>query len=321
MTSPFGVKTKTSSGNRSTFTASRNSCGSASSCCHSSSWRSQANFCSSSSRAARAPFLVLPVRRDAELGVAVHLARADLHLHALAVGADHGGVQRLVAVGLGQRDVVLEAPRHRAPDRVHDAERRVDSSAAPSRMIAEGDHVVDLVERDALRLHLRVDRGEVLQPPGHLGDEPASASFAESTPITSSMYCSRSAAPRRAASLELLGHARAAACGRRGPRARASSSRCRAGARAARRCRASPARCGARASSGMYVERAHVVEPVGELDQQDADVLRHRDQHLAEVLGLAFARRGELDLRDLGEALDQEGDLVAEQAPDLARAW
>ena len=36
------------------------------------------------------------------------------------------------------------------------------------------------------------------------------------------------------------------------------------------------------------VERAHVVQPVGELDQDDAHVARHRQQHLAEVLGLRF---------------------------------
>jgi urocanate hydratase len=34
------------------------------------------------------------------------------------------------------------------------------------------------------------------------------------------------------------------------------------------------------------VQRAHVVQPVGELDEDDADVLRHREQHLAETLGL-----------------------------------
>jgi hypothetical protein len=33
-------------------------------------------------------------------------------------------------------------------------------------------------------------------------------------------------------------------------------------------------------------ERAHVVQPVGELDEQDADVARHRDDHLADVLSL-----------------------------------
>ena len=33
-------------------------------------------------------------------------------------------------------------------------------------------------------------------------------------------------------------------------------------------------------------DRAHVVEPVGELDQDHPDVGRHRDHHLSVVLGL-----------------------------------
>ena len=33
-------------------------------------------------------------------------------------------------------------------------------------------------------------------------------------------------------------------------------------------------------------ERAHVVEPVGELDEHDADVVGHRQEHLPDVLGL-----------------------------------
>ena len=119
--------------------------------------------------------LVLPVRRDAELGALVHLARADLHLHALAVRADHGRVQRLVGVGLGQRDVVLEAARHGRPDRVDQTERVVDGLLGAVEDDPERDHVVDLLERDALLLHLRVDRGEVLEPAGHLRPEPGLA--------------------------------------------------------------------------------------------------------------------------------------------------
>ena len=34
------------------------------------------------------------------------------------------------------------------------------------------------------------------------------------------------------------------------------------------------------------VQRAHVVQAIGELDEDDPDVLRHREQHLADVLGL-----------------------------------
>ncbi len=41
----------------------------------------------------------------------------------------------------------------------------------------------------------------------------------------------------------------------------------------------------------QVMQRAHVVETIGELDQDDADVVDHREQHLAEVLRLPlFAR-------------------------------
>ena len=65
------------------------------------------------------------------------------------------------------------------------------------------------------------------------------------------------------------------------------------------------------------VERAHVVQPVGELDQDDADVLRHREQHLAEALGLRVLARVELDLVELGESVDHVGDELAERGLDL----
>ena len=54
--------------------------------------------------------LVGPMRGDAVLRVRVHVERSDLNLDALALRADDRGVQGLVAVGLRQSDVVLEAP-------------------------------------------------------------------------------------------------------------------------------------------------------------------------------------------------------------------
>jgi hypothetical protein len=54
--------------------------------------------------------LVEPVRGDAGLGHRVHGLGADLELHRRAQRAHQRGVQRLVAVGLGDGDVVLEAP-------------------------------------------------------------------------------------------------------------------------------------------------------------------------------------------------------------------
>jgi hypothetical protein len=66
--------------------------------------------------------LVLPVRGDAFFGDAVHLFGADLHLELVAALAHHRGVQRLVAVGAGNGDEVLDAPRHRPPQRVDEPE-------------------------------------------------------------------------------------------------------------------------------------------------------------------------------------------------------
>ena len=65
------------------------------------------------------------------------------------------------------------------------------------------------------------------------------------------------------------------------------------------------------------VQRPHVVEAVGELDQQHADVVRHGEQELAEVLGLALAVGLRLDLRQFGDAIDKPGDIGAEQRVDL----
>jgi hypothetical protein len=65
------------------------------------------------------------------------------------------------------------------------------------------------------------------------------------------------------------------------------------------------------------VQGAHVVQPVGQLDQQDADILGDRQDEFAEVLGLAKVLLGELQLGKLGDALHQLGDLLPEQLGDL----
>ena len=65
------------------------------------------------------------------------------------------------------------------------------------------------------------------------------------------------------------------------------------------------------------LDRAQVVEPVGELDQDHADVLGHRDDELAVVLGLRLLAALELDARQLGDALDELRDLLAELGADV----
>ena len=56
---------------------------------------------------------------------------------------------------------------------------------------------------------------------------------------------------------------------------------------------------------------AHVVQAVGELDDDDADVVAHSQEHLAQVPGLLLVHRGDLDVRELGHAVDKVGDRLA----------
>jgi hypothetical protein len=66
-----------------------------------------------------------------------------------------------------------------------------------------------------------------------------------------------------------------------------------------------------------HAQRAHVVQAVGQLDQDDAHVRRHGQQHLAEVLGLGLDHALEFDLLQLGQAVDQVRDLRAEALDQL----
>ena len=65
------------------------------------------------------------------------------------------------------------------------------------------------------------------------------------------------------------------------------------------------------------LQRAHVVQAVGELDQQHADVVGDRQQQLAQVFGLLGLARDQLQPLQLGQPLDQRADLVAEHLVDL----
>ena len=67
---------------------------------------------------------------------------------------------------------------------------------------------------------------------------------------------------------------------------------------------------------GHVLQRAHVVEAVRELDEDDADVVDHREQHLAEVLDLALLAARERNRADLGHPLDDVRDVVAKGIAD-----
>ena len=62
----------------------------------------------------------------------------------------------------------------------------------------------------------------------------------------------------------------------------------------------------------QVLEGAHVVQAIGELDEHDADVGNHGQQHFSDVFCLTVFAIGELNFVDLGDALYDVGDLVAE---------
>ena len=66
-------------------------------------------------------------------------------------------------------------------------------------------------------------------------------------------------------------------------------------------------------------DRAHVVQPVAQLDEQDPRVLGHGDQHLAHGCGLRCLARVERDPLQLGDAVDDLGHGGAEARFELGQ--
>ena len=267
-----------------------------------------------------APALVQPVRRDAVLGLLVHLARAHLDLERLPLGPDHGRVQRAVAVELRHRDEVLEPPGHRLPERVDEPERRV-AVARPllARALADDAHrgqVVDLVELAAALGHLVVDRVEVLRARRDVRRNVRLAQLlAEDL---------RGLVGLRLAVGALVGDHRldlgVLAWMQRLEREVLELPLERVDAEPVRERRVHLERLARLLRLlllPLVLDRPHVVEAVGELDEDDADVLRHRDDHLPVVLGLGLLAALEADPRQLRDALDELRDLGAELGAEL----
>ena len=247
--------------------------------------------------------LVEPVRGNAGLGDPVHRMRADLDFDRHAVGADQRRVQRLVAVDLGDGDVVLELAGHRLVQAVQRAEREI-----AGRCVADRDpdavDVEHLGEGQMLFGHFLVDRVEVLFPAGNRGlDTGLGQSLAD--PVKNAVHTLPPVAARRANRLgehlvaqrvqmpecEFLDLAvkavQAEAVGDRGVDLQ-------------RLARDPPPLFRA-----DRIERAHVVQAIGQLDQHDAHVARHREQHLAEVFRLGVLLGLELDAVELGHPVDE----------------
>ena len=246
--------------------------------------------------------LVLPVRGNAVFGGEVHVPGTYLHLEGYALGADDGRVHALIAVRLRRGNVVLEAAGHGLVHVVYHAQRVVAVRDAVDDD-AEGAEVEDAVYVQLLGKHLAVDAVNVLDAPVdrgvyalvvhallylllHLVHEDAKRIHARGEGVGYLLVALAVEVVERAVlqlPLYLL--------------------------------HAEPVRDGGvylHRFSGLYellfsalvVHGAHVVQAVGNFDEDDTDVLRHGDEHLAQVLGLLLLVARILHARQLGDALD-----------------
>jgi hypothetical protein len=261
------------------------------------------------------------VRRDTVLGVVVHLPCPDLHFDCFAVLVVDRRMQTLVQVIFRPRDIVVELARDRLPQVMDDAQHlialgdRIDDHA-------DGAHVENLVEWQILALHLVIDAGDVL---GAAADcrvvEAAAAQFV---------------LQRRHDVLHVL----FAACtplvdlGRDTPvRLRVEIAQAQVfqlpldlpDAKPVRQRRENLGRLSRDQLLLLWLhiaERPHIMQPVGQLYEHDADIVAHRHEHLADVLDFLVDDAGALsagflvqidrDRLQFGDPVDQSCDCRAE---------
>ena len=259
--------------------------------------------------------LVFPVGGDAVFGRLVHLPRADLHLEGDALMADDGRVERLIHIRLRRGDIVLEAPRHQI-EQVMDVAENVIAVRDRIDDHAKGIHIIKLVDRLVLRLHLAIDGIDVLDA---AVDRAVDAHGGQ---------------PRRDGRLDLLheavglglmsveiGHDVVIAHGvevfQAGvlqlPFDLLHTETVRQRGVDIHRL----ARFGDLLGRSLVFHRARVVQPVADLDEHHADVLAHGHEHLAQILHLLLLERGIFDARQLRDALDQRRDRLTELPGDL----
>ena len=267
-----------------------------------------------SRRRLAAAILVFPVRSHALLGDAVHLLRANLYLKRLA-GMNHGRVQGLIQIRARHGDVVLEPARHRPPDLMDHAERAV---AVLHRV---GDHadrqqIVNLIEIALLLLDFLVQRIEALHAALDFGGDSVLDHFAANRVLHFEKEFVEDFLLRRDFLLQLEKRLGLEIAERQILELAADQ----AHAETVRDGRVDIERLARDALLALgreEFERAHVVQAVAELHHHHANVVDHREQHLADVFRLAIFRGEQIELADLGDAFDQPRDIRTERFRDF----
>src|SRR5579884_128760 len=257
--------------------------------------------------------LVFPVGGDALFGDAVHLLSANLNLEGLAA-MNQSSVERLIEVGTRHGDVVLEAAGDGAPDVMDDAKRSV-TIALRIGDDADRQKIVNLFKSALLPNKLSMERIKAFDAGFELGGNSAFHEFGANRGLNlleeSLMnggfrgdFLLQSEKTFRLEDAEgqifqlIADQAHSQAMG--------------------------DGRVDIQGFTGDALllfrleefDGAHVVEPVGQFDDHDADVVHHGKKHLADVFGLARFGSDHVEAADLGDALDQARGFRAEAGFD-----
>ena len=252
---------------------------------------------------------------DSNLCHVVHGAGTDLHLKRSPIKGDHRRVQALIKVVFRHCNVVIKLTRDWAPHRVHRPKRRV-ALAEVFDHNSDRKDVIDLREVRVLSGHLLVDGVQVLRTTGELCMNARTLQLWTEHLNRSRDICSPSIAAHVNKSGELvisLGLERLKGEVLKLPLHLPD-------AETLRQWRVDLkglARNAPLLLNAERRERAHIVQAVAKLDQHDADVLRHRQEHLADVLRMLLFRGKCGELTQLRDAVHEGGHLVSESFAEL----
>ena len=259
----------------------------------------------------RAFFLIAPVRGDAVFAHAVHFFSTNLHFERTGGGTDDRGMQALVHIELRHGDIVFETARHGVPQRMHGAQNRV-AVAHRFHDNAHRDEVVDLGEALAALRHLLIDGIQVLRAAGDMRVDDAHARqlgierFDNGSQIRLAFVA---AFGDQAA--DLLELHRLKVIKREVFKLPLNG----ADAQTVRDRRINLERLARLEDAAVFLQRAqgaHIVQAVGELDNDHANVLAHGNEHLAHSRRLLIGEALDFDARDFGDSLHKLGHLHAE---------
>ncbi len=227
------------------------------------------------------------------------------------MATDHGGVEGLIAVRLRQADVVLEPSGDGAKGVMHHRKGAV-AAVHGGAENADGGDVVELVKRLLLALHLAPDPVKMLGPATHLaGVQPRGRQAFPQQGCGDPQALFPLAALRGHRLLDLP-----------------ESLRLQHLERQVFQLPLEPPDAEAIGQGGIDLtgfagnallllrlegaEGAHVVQPISEFHQHNADVAGHGEKHPPQIFRLGFGVVGEMNAPELGHAFHQRPNLGAE---------